>query len=105
MWVSVRVSDIDPGLPYAVFLQNTLFLWDAVPRVGTLGWYALPRLGKWNDDVSDPMSMPRMGIVPRRVSAAPLEPLEHRVSNLMPPWGKWNDDVSIRRVISSSWVR
>ncbi len=28
----LRVSDIDPGLSYAVFLQNTLILWDAVPR-------------------------------------------------------------------------
>ena len=27
-----RVSDLDPGTPYAVFLQNTLILWDAVPR-------------------------------------------------------------------------
>ena len=32
-----RASDLDPALPYAVFLQNTLLLWDAVPRVGTLG--------------------------------------------------------------------
>ena len=29
---SLRVSDIDPGTPYAVFLQNTPILWDAVPR-------------------------------------------------------------------------
>ena len=28
----LRVSDIDPGLFYAVFLQNTLILWDAVPK-------------------------------------------------------------------------
>jgi hypothetical protein len=27
-----RTSDFDPGLPYAVFLQNTLILWDVVPR-------------------------------------------------------------------------
>ena len=27
-----RVSDIDPGLSYAVFLQNTPILWDGVPR-------------------------------------------------------------------------
>ena len=51
-----------PGAPYAVFLQNTPFLLDAVPRVGTLGWYALPRWGKSNDDVFDPVSMPPTGI-------------------------------------------
>ena len=37
-----------------MFLQNTPILSDAVPRVGTLGWYALPRWGKWDDGVSDP---------------------------------------------------
>jgi hypothetical protein len=41
-----------------VFFQNTPLLSDAVPRVGTLGWYALPRWGKWNDGVSDPAFMP-----------------------------------------------
>jgi len=57
---SLRVSDIDPGHSYAVFLQNTLFSrvrfpgrcpgWYALPRWGKLrfpgrcpGWYALPR--------------------------------------------------------------
>jgi hypothetical protein len=45
-----RVSEIDPGPPYAVFLQNTPVLSDAVPRVGTLGWYTLPRWGKWHSD-------------------------------------------------------
>ena len=39
---SSRASDLDPTLSYAVFLQNTPILWDAVPRVGTLGWYAMP---------------------------------------------------------------
>ena len=29
---NLRVSDIEPGTPYAVFLQNTPILWDAVPR-------------------------------------------------------------------------
>jgi hypothetical protein len=62
----------------------------------------LGQIARWH---FDPMSMPRMGIASRRVSAAPLEPLAHRVSNLMPRWGKRNDDVSIRRVILSSWVR
>ena len=47
---------------YAVFLQNTPILSDAVPRVGTLGWYALPRWGKSNDDVSHPAFMPSPGI-------------------------------------------
>jgi hypothetical protein len=42
----LRASDLDPAPPYAVFLQNTPLLSDAVPRVGTLGWYALPRWGK-----------------------------------------------------------
>jgi hypothetical protein len=51
---TLRVLDIDSGPPYAVFLQNTLFLSDAVPWVGTLGWYALPRGGKWNDGISIP---------------------------------------------------
>ena len=32
-----------PRPSYAVFFQNTPLLSDAVPRVGTLGWYALPR--------------------------------------------------------------
>ncbi len=45
-----------------MFLQNTPILWDAVPRVGTLGWYALPRWGKWKDDVSESASVPPMGI-------------------------------------------
>ena len=44
---SLRAADIDPGPPYAVFLQNTPLLSDAVPRVATLGWYALPRWGNW----------------------------------------------------------
>ena len=44
--ISARVPDIAPGLLYAVFLQNTPILSDAVLRVGTLGWYALPRWGK-----------------------------------------------------------
>jgi hypothetical protein len=47
---------------YAVFLQNTPILSDAVPRVGTLGWYALPRWGKWDDVVSGTGSMPSTGI-------------------------------------------
>ena len=29
---SLRVVVIDHGTPYAVFLQNTPILWDAVPR-------------------------------------------------------------------------
>ena len=29
---SSRASDLDPALSYAVFLQNTPILWDAVPR-------------------------------------------------------------------------
>ena len=52
--MSLRVSDLAPGLLYAVFLQNTPILSDAILRVGTLGWYALPRWGKWHDDFSDP---------------------------------------------------
>ena len=52
--MSLRVSDLDPGLSYAVFLQNTPVLWDVVPRADALGWYALPRWGKGNDGVSDP---------------------------------------------------
>ena len=43
--LSARVPETDPGPPYAVFLENTPILSDAVPRVGTLGWYALPRWG------------------------------------------------------------
>jgi hypothetical protein len=27
-------------------IENTPLLWDAVPRVGTLGWYALPPSGQ-----------------------------------------------------------
>jgi hypothetical protein len=55
---TLRVSDIDPGPPYAVFLQNTPLLSDAVPRVGTLGWYALPRWGKLHDGISIPCPCP-----------------------------------------------
>ena len=51
---SLRVSDLDPGLSYAVFLQNTPILWDVVPRANALGWYALPRWGKLNNGISIP---------------------------------------------------
>jgi hypothetical protein len=57
--ISARVPDIAPGLLYAVFLQNTPLLSDAVLRVGTLGWYALPRWGKWNEGVSGIEPRPR----------------------------------------------
>jgi hypothetical protein len=75
-----------------VFLQNTPILSDAVPRVGTLGWYALPRWGKWNDDVFDPASMPSSrgmpfhwaGIPFHWAGKAPVEPIHHRVFNPMP---------------------
>ena len=30
---------------YAAFLQNAGFFFGWVPRVGTLGWYAMPRQG------------------------------------------------------------
>ena len=49
---SLRVSDLDHGPSYAVFLQNTPILWDAVPRampwagmrcpVGAKGTMAFP---------------------------------------------------------------
>ena len=55
---SLRVADIDHGTSYAVFLQNTPILWDAVPRVGTLGWYAMPRQGKLYDRISIPRPCP-----------------------------------------------
>jgi hypothetical protein len=57
--ISARVPDIAPGLLYAVFLQNTPLLSDAVPRVGTLGWYALPRWGKLSNGVSGIEPRPR----------------------------------------------
>ena len=44
-----------------MFLQNTPILSDAILRVGTLGWYALPRWGKWHDDFSDSASVPPIG--------------------------------------------
>ena len=43
-------------------LQNTPILSDAVPRVGTLGWYALPRWGKSNDGVSIACPRPKKDI-------------------------------------------
>jgi hypothetical protein len=45
-----------------VFLQNTPLRSDAVPRVGTLGWYALPRWGKGT------MTFPITRPWPRRTS-------------------------------------
>ena len=46
------------GPSYAVFLQNTPILSGAVPRVGTLGWYALPRWGKLNNGILIPRPCP-----------------------------------------------
>ena len=70
-----------PRLSYAVFLQNTPILSEAVPRVGTLGWYALPRWGKWNDHVSDHASVPPTGT-------------SRSIRLVRPLWGKWDDGVS-----------
>jgi hypothetical protein len=64
--ISARVPDIAPGLLYAVFLQNTPILSDAVPRVGTLGWYALPPSGQF----AVPRAMPCL------VCVAPLGQFE-----------------------------
>jgi hypothetical protein len=64
--ISARVPDIAPGLLYAVFLQNTPILSDAVPRVGTLGWYALPPSGQF----AVPRAMPCL------VCVAPLGQME-----------------------------
>jgi hypothetical protein len=80
--ISARVPEIDPGPPYAVFLQNTPILSDAVPRVSTLGWYALPRWGKWNEGISIPCALPPCPIpsplrFPYRVHA-PLDELNLR---------------------------
>ena len=50
----------------------------AFHRVGVA---SLGQMARWH---FNPMSMPRMGIASRRVSAAPLEPLEHHGSNPMP---------------------
>ena len=55
----LRVLGIAPEPPYAVFLQNTPILLDVVPRVGTLGWYALPRWGKWYDHIFALVCSPR----------------------------------------------
>ena len=52
--------------PYAVFLKNTPLLSDAVPRVGTLGWYALPPSGQF----AVPRAMPCL------VCVAPLGQFE-----------------------------
>ena len=73
-----------PRPSYAVFLQNTPLLSDAVPRVGTLGWYALPRWGNWDDDVSDHASVAPTDIATHGVGVEPLWPLDHHVSNSMP---------------------
>ena len=53
MITGAAADHVPDPMPYAVFLQNTLSLLDVVPRVVTLGWYALPRWGKWDDGVSD----------------------------------------------------
>ena len=79
---SLRVSDLDPGLSYAVFLQNTPILWDVVPRADALGWYALPRWGKWNDDVSDTGHQRHFRY--RTPTTCPV-PFLHRVSDTGPP--------------------
>jgi hypothetical protein len=63
-----------------VFLQNTPLLSDAVPRVGTLGWYALPRWGKWHDGVSD--------------TASTSQRASRCIVWVWPRWGKWHDGLS-----------
>ena len=85
---SLRVVVIDHGTPYAVFLQNTPLLGDAVPRAMpwagmrcpfranctmgfrsrvhalfhghsvSLGWYAMPLQGKLYDGISIPRRWP-----------------------------------------------
>jgi hypothetical protein len=50
-------------------------------------WYALPRWGNLNNGISDPASMPQRGIAFQRVGAAPLEPIDHHVSDPMPQRG------------------
>jgi hypothetical protein len=77
---------------------------NAVPRVGTLGWYALPRWGKLNDGVS----VPHRGIAFQRVGAVPWDPIDHHVSDPMPRWGKWHESSNGRHpfflVLSSPMV-
>ena len=77
--ISARVPDIAPGLLYAVFLQNTPILSDEVPRVGTLGWYALPPSGQF----AVPRAMPCL------VCVAPLGQIEqwHFGSRVHAPTG------------------
>ena len=72
-----------------MFLQNTPILWDVVPRADALGWYALPRWGKWNDDVSDP-AFDRCGLGAKETEGDALG------WYALPRWGKWNDDVFVR---------
>jgi hypothetical protein len=77
-----------PALLYAVFLQNTPILSDAVPRVGTLGWYALPPSGQF----AVPRAMPSL------VCGAPLGQIEqwHFDPAFMPKRGASRSDVSAR---------
>jgi hypothetical protein len=68
------------GPSYAVFLQNTPILSGAVPRVGTLGWYALPRWGKLNNGISISCPCPNGHRVPtcRRGSVGANRPPRFR---------------------------
>ncbi len=47
----------------------------------------MPLQGKWNDDVSDPVSSPEPGIAFQRIRAVPLELIEHHVSDSLPQRG------------------
>jgi hypothetical protein len=77
---TLRGLDIDPGPPYAVFLQNTPLLADAVPRVGTLGWFALPRWGKGTMTFPIPRPCPPPGEC-RAIGLVCVAPLGHGDGN------------------------
>ncbi len=55
-----RVSDLDPGTPYAVFLQNTLILWDAVPRAMPWAGMRYPFRVHYTITISDTVGLPRL---------------------------------------------
>ena len=82
----LRVSDIDPGLSYAVFLQNTLILWDAVPRAMPWAGMRCPLRAYQTITVSIPDGRPRFrycGPLPHVRYCAPSAPLTDGVGSVL----------------------
>ena len=75
---NTRATDFDPGLPNAVFLQNTLILWDAVPRAMPWAGMRCPVGAYWTITVS--VTRAHRVSVTGLLTAFPLLWAVHRVS-------------------------